>query len=242
MWYQGIKNAPPIVQSCMQSILLNRATHPVILLDKSNIDKYVQLPDYINQKFKSGVITITHFSDIVRMYLLKRYGGYWIDSTYLITTPLTYDNYTYFTLKLRHCYKGALTKCIWAGNFMTMPKESYLSTYAYNAFLHYWKNYNKLIDYFLIDYIIKIAYDNIKEFNDLFPKIPYIECSVFRFTDILNNIYDGKGSPIVCTFNKIFRRGSYSAYRSNKKTNLGYILDNFKINIENYSNYDEIIK
>ena len=29
MWYQGIDQAPPIVLSCIQSIIINRAKHPV---------------------------------------------------------------------------------------------------------------------------------------------------------------------------------------------------------------------
>lgn len=34
MWYQGIKNAPPIVISCIKSIILNRGKHRVFIIDK----------------------------------------------------------------------------------------------------------------------------------------------------------------------------------------------------------------
>ena len=39
MWYQGIENAPPIVLSCIQSVINNRANHPVIIISKYNLEK-----------------------------------------------------------------------------------------------------------------------------------------------------------------------------------------------------------
>ena len=65
MWYQGIEAAPPIVRSCIQSIIENRVKHPVIIITKYNIDKYIKLPYYIMEKFNKIIITVTHFSDIV---------------------------------------------------------------------------------------------------------------------------------------------------------------------------------
>ena len=55
-------------------------------------------------KFINNIFSITHFSDIIRMALLSKYGGYWIDSTYLVTSPLTKVNTSFFTLKLNYCW------------------------------------------------------------------------------------------------------------------------------------------
>ena len=52
MWYQGINNAPPIVLSCIQSIIENKANHSLILLDKFNLKNYIELPSYITEKLK----------------------------------------------------------------------------------------------------------------------------------------------------------------------------------------------
>lgn len=242
MWFQGINNAPQIIKSCIQSILINRAKHPVIFLDKSNIKKYLELPEYILSKFEDRLFTITHFSDIVRMALLSKFGGYWIDSTYLITAPLNYSNLSLFTLKLSRC-GFRLTKCLWAGNFLAMPKNSFLSTYIYNALLFYWKKYTKLINYFLIDYIIKIAYENIKELRDMIEKIPYIDCDIFQLQNdnFLNSIYNEK-SPIKCTFNKLKKSIEYIDLNNETMTNLKYIIDNYKLYLNNISNLKDIIK
>ena len=84
MWYQGIDNAPPIVKSCIQSIIENRAEHTVHIISKYNLNKYIKLPSYLKQKFNKRKFGITHFSDIIRFALLSKYGGYWLDSTYFI--------------------------------------------------------------------------------------------------------------------------------------------------------------
>ena len=70
MWYQGIEKAPPLVLACIQSVIKNRAKHPVIIINKYNIDKYIELPKYIIEKFNNKTFSVTHFSDIVRFALL----------------------------------------------------------------------------------------------------------------------------------------------------------------------------
>ncbi len=41
----------------------------------------MNIPNSIVSKWKSNVISDTHFSDIIRTELLIKYGGTWIDST-----------------------------------------------------------------------------------------------------------------------------------------------------------------
>ena len=52
-----------------------------VVLDKTNISDYVRLPEYIEKKWKAGIIGNAQYSDLVRNELLIKYGGYWIDST-----------------------------------------------------------------------------------------------------------------------------------------------------------------
>ena len=240
MWYQGIKNAPALIKSCIQSVIINREKHPVYIVDQNNYKKYVDLPDYILKKFNDGKFSITHFSDIIRMALLAKHGGYWIDSTYFVTTPLIYDNYSLFTLKLSQCYPGTVTKCRWAGNFLGMPKNSFLSVYAYNAFLLYWKNYDKLIDYFLIDEIILVGFDNAPKLRTLIDKLPYITCNIFTFDDILNN--ELNYSDFGCLFNKFNRRKNRQSSMNITKTNYEYLIETYKLDYNNLSNFGECLK
>lgn len=87
-WWQGIDSAPFIVQKCVESIKKYSGDKRVVIIDKNNISKYYNIPKFIKQKMDSGVISLTHFSDILRFNLLRKYGGFWIDSTIFFTDNL----------------------------------------------------------------------------------------------------------------------------------------------------------
>ena len=228
MWYQGIETAPPIVKACIQSVINNRAKHPVIIISKYNIDQYIKLPSYLLDKFNKGIFSITHLSDIVRFGLLFKYGGYWIDATYFITTPLTKLNTNFFSLRLKRCWlKGhPFINCQWAGNFLAVPKRSFIATYGYMAFLYYWKKYNSRINFYLIDYIIFIAYSIVPEFKDVINKLPIIDCSIFSLAKKLNSEFSE--SDFKCPFNKLKKI-------KGKNTNYNYIIENYKLENNNYN-------
>ena len=227
MWYQKIENAPPIVKACIKSIIINSGKHPVYILDQNNFSKYISLPSFIMEKFNRGIFSITHFSDILRMGLLAKYGGYWIDSTYLITSPLITVNSSLFTLKLKHCFPS-ITKCLWAGNFLAVSKNSFIATYAYKSFLKYWKKYNSLINYFLIDYIIYIAYQNVHEFRNLISNLPLIKCNIFTLCRSLNKNFNK--AMVSCPFNKLSKKVNGTKFNNSIKTVYGYIIDKYKLN------------
>lgn len=73
---------PKIVNLCMKS-LSELCGYNRIVLNDENILNYFVPSEIINQK--KGYITKTHFSDILRVNLLYRYGGAWLDSTIFIT-------------------------------------------------------------------------------------------------------------------------------------------------------------
>jgi len=87
-WLQGMENAPELVKACLRSIKRN-VTEDVVVLDEKNYGKYVELPEYIVEKYRRGRIPPALFSDLLRLELLIRYGGTWIDSTVLATKPAT---------------------------------------------------------------------------------------------------------------------------------------------------------
>ena len=80
-WWQGENVAPELVKLCIKSIRLNAGNHPVHIITKDNYNEFTNIPDYIIRKLEDGKITLTHFSDILRMNLIAYNGGFWIDST-----------------------------------------------------------------------------------------------------------------------------------------------------------------
>lgn len=80
-WLQGMENAPQIVQDCYASVCYWMKDWKITVITAENMNEYVQFPDYIVRKWKEGMISNTHLSDLLRLELLIRYGGLWIDST-----------------------------------------------------------------------------------------------------------------------------------------------------------------
>ena len=84
-WFQGEKNSPPIVKKCIESIKKYNKDKKIHIITEDNISEYVEFPNYIYDKWKKGIITNTHLSDLLRLELLIKYGGLWLDATTLLT-------------------------------------------------------------------------------------------------------------------------------------------------------------
>lgn len=75
-WLQGRKSMPDVVKCCLKSIERNAPDGAkVVLITADNLRSYVEFPTFIYQRLKEGTLTMTHFSDLIRMALLKRWGG-----------------------------------------------------------------------------------------------------------------------------------------------------------------------
>ena len=88
-WLQGRQAAPPLVDFCLRSVEQHRRPNQQIaLITEENYAQYVHLPPFIVEKRRNGQIVDAQFSDLLRIYLLATYGGYWIDATCLLTAPI----------------------------------------------------------------------------------------------------------------------------------------------------------
>ena len=74
---------------------------PVRILTKDNFKEYIDIPDYVLEKYEHGLILPAHLSDIVRCCLLYKYGGVWLDSTILMCGPMPGECMEYCFCALR---------------------------------------------------------------------------------------------------------------------------------------------
>lgn len=86
-WGQGFADdaLPEMVKICFDSVDKYCGDFKVIRLSDSKLFDYIDLPKYVIEKYKKGVIGRAHFSDIVRLALLSAYGGLWLDATIYMT-------------------------------------------------------------------------------------------------------------------------------------------------------------
>ena len=192
MWWQGMENLPDIVKICYSGFRKYCGSHPVKVLTKENFSYYVDLPGYIFDKVDSGAITLTHLSDIVRFYLLYHYGGLWLDSTVHITNgiPESVFESEYYSVKRRLTPRSTgVAQAKWTNFIHAAKKGSVLCGFVVDFFLEYWRTQNTLIDYFLIDYAIKIAYDEVPECRRIIDAVPYVNYDMYRLESIMNRAW-----------------------------------------------------
>ena len=84
LWLQGFDNAPEIVKICLISWIEKNPSWNIVLLDETSLTNYIN----IEHICKSKTISKASLSDIIRITLLKQYGGLWVDATTYCTKPL----------------------------------------------------------------------------------------------------------------------------------------------------------
>lgn len=88
-WMQGMDEAPDLVKACYASIRRNIQDRRIVVIEEKNWRRYVDLPQDILEKYEKGYIPHAHFSDLLRLQILIKYGGTWIDSTVLLSDFLS---------------------------------------------------------------------------------------------------------------------------------------------------------
>ena len=158
-WMQGIENAPDIVKRCYRSLVKNIKGKEIVLITSENLNEWTSLPEYILDKYKKGIITHTHFSDILRVELLTRHGGTWIDSTVFCSggniPKYMMDSELFMFQKLKPgAYGDVVTVSSW---FMTGQKNNKILMATKELLWTYWQKENSLYDYFLVHHFIIMA-------------------------------------------------------------------------------------
>jgi len=86
MWFQGFDCAPDLVGKCLQSWQLHNRDWQVVLLHEKNYQSYVNLDDIVHPHGQS--VSPQALSDILRINLLAKFGGVWVDATCFCCRPL----------------------------------------------------------------------------------------------------------------------------------------------------------
>jgi hypothetical protein len=246
LWWQGEENMPPIVKTCYLTLKYYADGHIVNLITKSNYYDFIALPDFIIKKADKKIISITHLADVLRICLLYKHGGLWLDSTVLLTAPLpslppVCTRLGFWTPKddgniLETCF-GARNWIVREDKWLTfcfyLSKQNILAEFVSTMFISYIKSNNIFIDYFLFDYFISIAYEIYPEIRLMIDSVPENNPKIHEIYHRLNlnNEYNKLFFDDICTntfFHKLNWKEEHKQYTENGKlTNYGYIINNF---------------
>lgn len=171
LWWQGKGDVPEVVKLCRKSLLRNSNGFDVVLLNQKNYSDFITLPKFIIERQIKGEISLSHLSDIIRVGLLSRYGGIWLDSCLCVVKPIVPTKRMSMP-RFEPNNSGNLGK--WCFGAISTPSGHKLMRYMYDCLLRYWEKYDTAIDYLMFDSFMMIAY---KEFPDVKKEIDSFEIS-----------------------------------------------------------------
>ena len=190
-WLQWENQAPDIVKLCINSIRKNAWNFEVVIIDNENYKQYVELPNFLLEKLKKWKISLTHFADVLRIKLLKEHGWIWADATMFISIPIFKEfenkpfNSVYPQEYIKNHYEFS-KRCV----FFFWWSEEKLFSFVYDAFIEYLKTYDKMIDFFLLDHLINIAYEHFPEIKKSIDQVSLKNNDIFKLVEIFNQKYD----------------------------------------------------
>lgn len=227
-WFQGYDAAPFLVKACINSIYRSMPDKEVIILTNENYVKYVNLPEYIIKKFETGQIGFAHFSDILRISLLAKWGGMWIDSTALCTNADFFEYaskqplFVFKELNLGNRDNPPILASSW---FISCKTNNPIIILTRDLLYLYWKDYDFTINYFTFHLFFAMAcrryrdeWNNIPTFNNNSPHTLMFE---------LDKEYSNERWQQIMDMSGIHKLQRYNDYSHLKKSNYCHILENY---------------
>lgn len=166
-WGQGTSSevVPELIQLCFDSVDRFCGEYQVIRICDETLSEYIDIPDFILDKYHNGVMGATHFTDLVRVSLLSAYGGVWLDATILLTASLwnQLDGGSWFAYQRDD---NQVDKRLWRRTYayyfgwhkdfrvrmlssvIFAQKGARVMNDWANLLIYYWKTQDSIIDYF----------------------------------------------------------------------------------------------
>lgn len=209
-WWQGLDNAPELVKTCVKSVQEHAGKHIVNYIDGQNWSSYITLPERVIYEFKQKKMSVVHLSDIIRITLMQKYGGIWLDATIFLADSLDKDIvglhwYSQKSLVDEMKKEKYVSQYKWSTFFFACGKNNRVLNFHKKIFDAYLERYDMVIDYFLQDYIFRLAYEsdrNVKvEIDDVKPNNP----DIFWLQQRIKEKYDEVAYTKVRQNTKIFK-------------------------------------
>ncbi len=228
-WLQGEENMPDLVKVCYSKLKENSGCHEVVLITSNNYSKYVEIPLVIEEKYKQGKLLPAHFADLLRLKLLLRYGGLWIDSTIYTTAPLPEYMFeeNFFSIKNKKLREdNSISYYRWC-SFVLGHKRPVIKALSI-AFQKYIENEKSFIHYLLIDYMIDLLYKNVEDFRLFIDETPIREQNLHSLRNYMNAEYDDEMYRNLLSNTTVFKltyKGRfYEKQEDGKETFYGHLI------------------
>ena len=191
--WQWEDNMPEIVKICYNNLKKYNCGFEVTLLTKENYKDYIDLPDFILEKVSKGLVSLTHLADISRMKLLSLYWWMGVDATVFMGSDVL-KGFSDINLNTSYPLKWNKKNYVFDKRsvFFIWWKTNRLFSFVYDFFMQYLGEYDRLINYFFMDYVIHIAYNHFDDVKRDIDACTIKNEEVYTLYDIFNEKYDEK--------------------------------------------------
>jgi len=231
-WAQEFKNAPTVVKKCLLSWKLKNPSWNIIELNDKNLNEYINIKEKIPNIMKKN-ITKTAYSDIIRIFLLEKYGGCWCDATTFCNEPLdTWLNKNIATGFFAFNKPGK--DRLLSSWFLYADKDNYIIEKWKEKTILYWKNHNNMKNYYWFHYLFGDLYNIDSKFKELWNKTPKLSADGPHYIQIqgLLNILSEKVknhiNEVKTPIYKLSYKYNEKQYKNN--CNLNYLLNKIDTN------------
>ena len=184
-WFQGREAAPPLVQRCLRSWEHNNPGWKLRCLDAALIEQYVDFNRYIDLHRQS--ITAASLSDILRIFLLREFGGVWVDATLYCNRPL--DVWLPEVMQERFfAFAAPGPDRPLSSWFLSAQPDHGLITKWHRRTIDYWSNRTGSDDYFWFHHLFRDMCESDSSAAELWRRVPKVSADgphALQFGDLL---------------------------------------------------------
>lgn len=209
-WLQGLDNAPKLCKACLNSIKKTFPDYTIKIITEKNILEYTNVPDYIIDKYKKGIISRAHFADIFRTELLVSSGGVWIDAT-VFCTDYRVDVFDADLFLFKEWPPRGNKACVCSNWLLSCKKNEPILKTTLELLYEYWRVNNSAVNYFFYHMLLHLAAERYqKEFKRI-PSFPNSAPHVLQSE--LNDTYSVarfEQIKVISDFHKLTWKKSFS--------------------------------
>lgn len=168
-WFQGREAAPTLVKKCLSSWERNNPGWNFRCLDATSIERYISLGQYIDLNRQS--LTAASLSDIVRILLLREYGGVWVDATLFCSQPL--DEWLPGVMEEGFfAFAGPTPDRTLSSWFLSAESDNYLISAWCRRTTEYWSNRAETDDYYWFHHLFRDLCETDRQASQAWLRVP----------------------------------------------------------------------
>ena len=160
-WAQGKDNMNPVAKEAFKRLKHFFNDYNIYFIDSNNYSQFVRIDEKIVNLYNNKKISIQSFSDVLRVHLINKYGGYWCDLTLLFFSKLDLfekiNEFDFYSLnnntKEKRKIWGKVYDVKYTTYFFGSKKNNAVLTTLIKLFNAYYDKFNFSMDYFLNDYL-----------------------------------------------------------------------------------------